>query len=119
MEKNATTNTYSQVVVKALKDEDFKQKLIKDPVNTLREEGLEIPDGVNITVCEETNNQCFLILPEKPVGELSTEELESLAGGHGWLEHQMGTKAYYEQKAGLGLQSRILKPGHSVLPPGS
>lgn len=108
MEKSTTTNTtkYSHVVVKAWQDEEFKQKLIKDPVNTLREEGIDIPAGVNVTVCEETNNQHFLFLPEKPEGELSAHELEAIAGDHG--EHQMGTEVYYNKEDGE-LKSGVLK----------
>ena len=71
-------DAYSQVVLKAWEDSGFKKKLINNPVETLREEGMEIPENFEITVCEETENQHFLFLP---TGELSNEEIEAISAG--------------------------------------
>lgn len=56
---------YSQIVVKAWSDEDFKKKLIADPVSTLRQEGFSIPDGMELSV-EEGATKWKFPLPAKP-----------------------------------------------------
>ena len=75
-----------QIVAKAMKDEAFRQHLLRDPKQTLeREFGLTIPHGVAIQIHEETPTTLHLVLPMKPLTaqlqELSDEELKEIAGG--------------------------------------
>ena len=75
-----------QIIAKAMKDEAFRQHLLKDPKQTLeRELGVTIPQGVTIQIHEETPTNSHLVLPMKPLTgelqELSDEELKEVAGG--------------------------------------
>ncbi len=72
------------VIAKAWKDEKFKKDLISNPKAVLnREFGVQFPDNVNVKVVEEDANNLYIILPMKlpGEGELSDEQLESVAGG--------------------------------------
>jgi hypothetical protein len=54
---------WQQVVAKSWSDPAFKQRLLNDPVETLRAEGLEMPEGRQLKVVEQTDTLDFLILP--------------------------------------------------------
>jgi hypothetical protein len=73
---------WQQIVARAWMDNGFKQKLLKDPMTMLKEEGFEIPPGAEVKVVENTEKQFFLVLPLKPGGdELTVEQLEEVAAG--------------------------------------
>jgi hypothetical protein len=72
------------LIERAAKDEAFRRALVADPRGTLeRELGVRMPDGVGLTVIEETPTNRYLVLPAGPAatGELSDAELEAAAGG--------------------------------------
>jgi hypothetical protein len=77
------------LIERATKDEAFRRALIADPTGTLeREIGAKAPEGFSLTVVEETPEHRYLVLPPAPRGEggeLSDAELESVAGGDGFL----------------------------------
>lgn len=78
---------WSQAVAKAWADKNFKEKLLKNPTQALKEMGVEIPAGRQVQVHESTDKIVHLVLPAKPHEELSEKELQSLAagvGGPGW-----------------------------------
>lgn len=91
-----------RVVAKAWADEDFKRKLVSNPEQTLKAEGVEIPGGKKVKVVENTDKLVHIIpkigrdvrllknteelvhfvLPAKPAeSELSDEMLDQVAGG--------------------------------------
>jgi hypothetical protein len=72
---------YGKVVAKAWGDDDFKEKLLADPMMVLKENGVVIPEDVELRVVENTEEVVHLILPPEPAEQLSEEELESVAGG--------------------------------------
>ncbi len=74
--------TLAVVIMRAWRDDDFKSRLIADPIGTLTEAGIERPPGTTIKVLENTNDLMHLVIPNRPEGELSTDELEALAGGY-------------------------------------
>ena len=73
---------YARVIAKAWVDEDFKNRLLDDPASTLKENGIEIPQGITIRFVEENKNEILIPLPPRPQNssELSIEELEKVAG---------------------------------------
>jgi hypothetical protein len=72
---------YGQVVAKAWADEAFKQRLVAEPATVLREQGIEVPAGMEVRVVENTADRAYLVLPKPPQGELSEEQLAQVAGG--------------------------------------
>ena len=74
-------NPYGQLIAKAWTDEAFKARLKADPKAAMKEVGMDVPEGVEIEVVESTQEKAYLVIPPKPVGELSDEDLDQVAGG--------------------------------------
>ena len=72
---------YAQLIAKTWTDEDFKAKLKADPKAALKEVGIDVPESHTVHVHEAAPDEHHLILPPKPVGELSAEDLDKVAGG--------------------------------------
>jgi hypothetical protein len=66
---------WSQIVAKAWSDEDFKQRLLTDPRSVFTEYGLELPEGVELMVHNNSPMIQHFILPECPDGDLREEEV--------------------------------------------
>jgi hypothetical protein len=80
--KREWARKYGQVVVKAWTDEAFKQRLLAEPATVLREQGIELPSGLEVRVVEDTERRRHFVLPRRPAeGELSEAELDQAAGG--------------------------------------
>jgi len=73
---------YGQLIAKAWTDEAFKARLKADPKAAMKEVGMDVPAGVEIEVVESTQEKAYLVIPPQPVGELSDEDLDKVAGGH-------------------------------------
>ncbi len=77
----------SKIITKAWQDGNFKQELLINPKEVFeRESGTKAPEGLQITILEETPLHYYMVLPVKPnLGEseeLSEEALEAVAGGY-------------------------------------
>jgi len=75
------------VVERAMKDEDFRKRLIEDSKAALEQEtGIRIPDSVNIKVLEEDSQTFYLVLPPKSNSETEDElteaDLRMVSGGY-------------------------------------
>lgn len=81
MELHDMQQNYSKILVKAWTDPSFKEKLIKTPKVILKECGIDVPEKTQVIVYENTDHKFFLVIPKKPEGNLSEEELEAIAGG--------------------------------------
>ena len=66
----------AKVVAKAMSDEAFKNELKANPRKVLAEEGIEVPEGKEIKVVENTRDEAYLVIPYAEEG-LSMEELET------------------------------------------
>ena len=65
---------------KAAEDEEFRNRLLSDPRSVIEEEfDLQIPDGVEIQVHEDSTETAHVILPPSP--KLSETQLAQVAGG--------------------------------------
>ena len=75
---------WAQLVAQTWTDDSLKQRLIAHPESVLKEHGIELPPGVEVRVVENTDKVNYLMLPSRPAGgvtELTSNELESVAGG--------------------------------------
>jgi hypothetical protein len=74
----------ARVVAKAWLDPAFKERLVASPREVLKEEGIDVPSGVEVTVLEHSENVRFFELPAKPASleaELSEEQLSLVDAG--------------------------------------
>jgi Nitrile hydratase, alpha chain len=75
-----------EIVLKALKDEAYRQRLKADPKAALEETiGQSLPADVKVTAVEESTSNLYLVLPPPlPASiELSDDQLDTAAGGSG------------------------------------
>jgi hypothetical protein len=90
-----------RLIERSLEDESLRQRLLEDPQGTLEEElGSTLPEGIEIKTVQESADTIYLVLPSSsPVGEggeLSDQELETVAGGwdlKGTCEYTESTSA--------------------------
>ena len=82
MNRKEFQKAYGKLVAKAWEDEDFKTRLLDEPMTVFKENGIEIPEGLDVRVVENTDAVVNLILPPQPEGELTDEQLDggSVAG---------------------------------------
>lgn len=71
---------FAAVVARSWGDEDFRAQLIADPTATLVANGVAVPAGKKVIIVEDTDTDLHVVLPSRP-GELTDEELDSVAGG--------------------------------------
>jgi len=57
---------WAKIIAKAWADEDFKARLIAEPAETLKAEGMEVPDGITIKVVQDTENLRHIVIPHLP-----------------------------------------------------
>jgi len=74
------TKQMNQIIAKCWADEGFKQQLMADPVGTLKAEGIEVPEGMSVTVVENTATSITVVIP-LALCDLSDDELVAVAGG--------------------------------------
>lgn len=72
---------FGLMIAKAWADENFKSMLKNDPLKVLKDEGIEVLEGVKISVVENTDKEQYFVIPQKPE-ILSDESLDDVAGGH-------------------------------------
>ena len=73
-------NPMQRIIAKCWEDEAFKKRLMADPAGTLKSEGLKFPEGVTISVLENSPEIWTLVIPAKPT-VLSEADLEFVSGG--------------------------------------
>jgi hypothetical protein len=77
------------IIVRAIKDGDFRKKLLSSPRDAVLaavkeiEPGFELPADVEVKVFEEPKRAFYLVLPQTASEnvEISDEDLERVAGG--------------------------------------
>ncbi len=83
MKQEEYSDKIGQIIAKSWADDGFKQRLLKDPAAVLKEEGVHIPQGLDLRVVENTDSVFYLVLPKPPIcsDELSDEEMGKAAAG--------------------------------------
>ena len=77
------TNKMNTLIAACWKDDALKQRFLSDPHAVLAEHGMDVPEGVNVNVVENTDTTVYVTLPAAPEGhgDLSDEDLANAAGG--------------------------------------
>jgi len=80
---NEVQKQWMHLVSRAWADDALKHRLLTDPIPVLRENGIEVPAGVDVRVVEPSDRQLYLLLPPAPPRstELTPDELAGVAGG--------------------------------------
>lgn len=73
---------WGKIVVKAWVDESYKQRVLKNPEAVLKENGVELPQGMKLKAVEDTSEVHHVIIRQKPTDTLSVEELKKISGGY-------------------------------------
>lgn len=81
------------IVELATIDDDFRDRLLNDPLAALRSAGLPLRDGLSVRVVEQTESAYTIVLPAKPKkrSDLSEEELDKISGGVGGQFNDLST----------------------------
>jgi hypothetical protein len=76
---------WGEIVARAWRDPDYKQRLIDNPKEVLIEAGSSVPDELEVRVVENTSDVRYLVLPESPEksGERLTEKALTVVSGGG------------------------------------
>ena len=76
-------NQLAELFAACWKDEALKARFMTDPKAVMAEHGIDVPDGIDVNVVENTDNTVHITMPQAPAGaaELSDEELAGAAGG--------------------------------------
>ena len=61
-----TSRQLGEVILRAWTDPAFLQQLQSDPKGTLQGAGVPVADGVNVQVLQESGQQAYLVIPQKP-----------------------------------------------------
>jgi hypothetical protein len=70
------------LVADAWADAGLKKRLLENPTAVLKERGIDVPQGCQVKILEDSDKVEHFVLPTKPAeGELSEQELSSVAGG--------------------------------------
>ena len=77
------TNKMNTLIAACWKDDALKQRFLSDPHAVLAEHGMDVPEGINVNVVENTDNTVHITMPAAPTAnaDLSDEELENASGG--------------------------------------
>jgi len=66
MTRDEFQKAYGKIVAKAWADEGFKQRLLTETTDVLKEHGITLPQGVEAKIVEATETTIHLLLPLPP-----------------------------------------------------
>jgi hypothetical protein len=73
---------FREIIARAWKDENFKQRLLSDPKGVFREAGITLPSNLKVNVQVDTPDTVNFVIPRNPAeSELSEETLNAVSGG--------------------------------------
>ena len=77
-------NQLAKLFAACWKDDALKQRFMNDPKAVMAERGIDVPDGIDVNVVENSDNTVHITMPQAPTGvaDLSDEQLRNVAGGN-------------------------------------
>ncbi|HAZ15297.1 MAG: hypothetical protein A2Y28_01515 [Chlamydiae bacterium GWC2_50_10] len=94
MAKEWNKEQKAKIFARAWKDETYRRKLLTNPIEALKEFGVQIPTGWNVKVIEEPAKTFYFVLPPAPANarNLTEQELTNIAAAAHKGHHGMYTK---------------------------
>jgi hypothetical protein len=88
-------NRFGEIISKCWHDTAFKQRFLTDPKSVLAEYEIEVPEGLNVKVLEESPDMMFITLPAMPpkADELTEDQLDAVSGGAGNVKRAPSAQA--------------------------
>ena len=86
MDEEIIQKTYGKLVAKAWTDANFKAKLLADTKTVFRDHDIEVPDGLEVCIVEDSKKKKYFILPPGPLNVTAREQLGSSTGSVGPAE---------------------------------
>jgi len=111
-----TLNPYEDLLLKAAKDEAFREALLSNPKEALSQFlGTAFPAELRVNVVENTATELTLVIPPKLTDELDDAELDAVAGGRGDVLYKLQEANWSLWTVGIGcLASLAFKKGERV-----
>ena len=82
--QEAIKELWARLVTESQEDADLRRRMLDELAAVLKENGVEVPDGVSVVSYECEENTAVFPIPTKAAdGELSEEQLAAVAGGIG------------------------------------
>lgn len=74
----------ASIILRAWQDDEFRQRLFNDPRAAVEEMGMEVPEGMSVSVVEEPATAWQIAVPPRPyrADELTEAQLQQVAGGY-------------------------------------
>ena len=79
MNEEQSQQAAADLFTRALTDADFKARLMADAASVLRAEGVDVPEGVEVKVVENSSSTVYVVLPDPQT--VSDALLASASGG--------------------------------------
>mgnify|MGYP005876018637 CR=1 FL=1 len=80
--KDEYDQALEKIFAQCHRDAAYKERFLNDPKAVVQEEGVSVPDSIQLKVVEDTEpNTLTLHLPAAPSEELSDQDLETVSGG--------------------------------------
>ena len=76
-------NKTEEIIIKAWKNPAFKKKLLQNPKAVFKEEGISLPETVQVRVYEDSPTLINFVLPPTPqhIDEIEEDEIKKIAAG--------------------------------------
>ena len=103
--------TYSEILARAAQDAAFRKEFVANPRSAVEKAfGIRIPDGHDLKVVVSDAKTTYVAIPFVPTakGELSDDELESVAGGKGNMTGESNFQYAMVSIGGMGWGCAVL-----------
>ena len=74
-------NQFRALVQRYHTDPDYRRQVEADPVAAFREQGMELPNDIEVRVLANTDDTRYVIMPPDPHTDLGDETLTTVGGG--------------------------------------